>query len=131
MSYPVEKTDAEWRRTLTTDQYRILRKKGTEFAFRNAYWDNHEKGVYRCAACGNPLFSSARKFDSGTGWPSFWEPFMKGAVETETDTSFGMTRTEVRCGNCGSHLGHLFADSPTPTGLRFCMNSGAMIFEKE
>lgn len=127
----VERSDEEWRKVLTTEQYRILRKKGTEFAFRNAYWDNKEKGVYLCAGCGNELFGSDKKFDSGTGWPSFWEPVAKDAVETETDRTMGMTRTEVRCARCGGHLGHLFDDSPTPNHLRYCMNSGALKFRPE
>jgi peptide-methionine (R)-S-oxide reductase len=128
LTYPVEKTDDEWRKTLTTEQYRILRKKGTEFAFRNAYWDNHRKGTYVCAGCANELFTSDRKFESGTGWPSFWEAIGPGAVETETDRSQGMVRTEVRCARCGGHLGHLFEDGPAPTGLRYCMNSGSLSF---
>jgi len=128
LTYPVEKSDDEWRKILTTDQYRILRKKGTEFAFRNAYWDNHEKGTYVCAGCGNELFTSDKKFDSGTGWPSFWQPFKEEAVESETDRSHGMVRTEVRCARCGGHLGHLFDDGPAPTGRRYCMNSGSLHF---
>lgn len=131
MPYKVERTDEEWRELLTTDQYRILRKKGTEFAFRNALWDNHEEGLYLCAGCGNELFSSDKKFDSGTGWPSFWEPSTEGSVETETDNMHGMVRTEVRCSRCGGHLGHLFTDSPTPNGLRYCMNSGSLKFVKK
>jgi len=131
MPYKIEKTDEEWRKELTTDQYRILRKKGTEFAFRNEYWNNHEDGVYLCAGCGNQLFSSETKFDSGTGWPSFWKPINEeGGVETETDNAHGMVRTEVRCARCGGHLGHLFDDSPTPNGLRYCMNSGSLRFVK-
>jgi peptide-methionine (R)-S-oxide reductase len=128
LTYPVEKSDDEWRKILTTDQYRILRKKGTEFAFRNAYWDNHDKGTYVCAGCGNELFTSEKKFDSGTGWPSFWQPVKAEAVESETDRSHGMVRTEVRCARCGGHLGHLFDDGPAPTGLRYCMNSGSLHF---
>jgi peptide-methionine (R)-S-oxide reductase len=128
LTYPVEKSDDEWRKILTTDQYRILRKKGTEFAFRNAYWDNHEKGTYVCAGCGNELFTSDKKFDSGTGWPSFWQPIKEEAVESETDMSHGMVRTEVRCARCGGHLGHLFDDGPAPTGRRYCMNSGSLHF---
>jgi peptide-methionine (R)-S-oxide reductase len=128
LTYPVEKSDDEWRKILTTDQYRILRKKGTEFAFRNDYWDNHDKGTYVCAGCGNELFTSEKKFDSGTGWPSFWQPVKAEAVESETDRSHGMVRTEVRCARCGGHLGHLFDDGPAPTGLRYCMNSGSLHF---
>jgi peptide-methionine (R)-S-oxide reductase len=128
MPYKVEKTDEEWRELLTTDQYRILRKKGTEFAFRNALWDNHERGIYLCAGCGNELFGSDKKFDSGTGWPSFWATLTKESVETGTDNLHGMVRTEVRCARCGGHLGHLFDNAPTPNGLRYCMNSGALKF---
>ncbi|MCE5296472.1 MAG: peptide-methionine (R)-S-oxide reductase MsrB [Euryarchaeota archaeon] len=131
MSEKIEKTDEEWRRELTTDQYRILRKKGTEFAFRNEYWNNHDPGKYLCAGCGNELFSSDKKFDSGTGWPSFWEPESKDAVEVEVDESHGMRRVEVKCARCGGHLGHLFEDSPTPNGLRYCMNSGSLKFVKK
>lgn len=131
MPYKVEKTDDEWRKELSTDQYRILRKKGTEPAFRNEYWDKHEEGRYLCAGCGNELFVSDRKFDSGTGWPSFWEPSSKGSVETEVDKQHGMVRTEVRCARCGGHLGHLFEDSPTPNGLRYCMNSGSLKFVRK
>lgn len=128
LTYPVERSDEEWRKILTTDQYRILRKKGTEFAFRNAYWDNHDKGTYVCAGCGNELFTSDKKFDSGTGWPSFWQAVKEEAVESETDRSHGMVRTEVRCARCGGHLGHLFDDGPAPTGRRYCMNSGSLHF---
>ncbi len=128
LTYPVERSDDEWRKTLSTDQYRILRKKGTEFAFRNAYWDNHSEGTYVCAGCGNELFTSDKKFDSGTGWPSFWQPAKEEAVESETDRSHGMVRVEVRCARCGGHLGHLFDDGPAPTGRRYCMNSGSLHF---
>jgi peptide-methionine (R)-S-oxide reductase len=131
MSGRIEKTDEEWRRELTTDQYRILRKKGTEPAFKNEHWDNHEKGIYLCAGCGNDLFGSDKKFDSGTGWPSFWEPLRQDAVEIETDESHGMVRVEVRCARCGGHLGHLFDDAPTPNGKRYCMNSGSLRFVKK
>ena len=131
MAYEVEKSDDEWKEELSADEYRILRKKGTEFAFRNAYWNNHEKGTYLCAGCGNELFSSDSKFDSGTGWPSFWEPVRMGSVETETDETLGMIRTEVRCARCGGHLGHLFDDGPIPSGMRYCMNSGALKFKRK
>src|SRR5262245_7123941 len=128
VTYEVTKTDEEWRQTLTPEQYHILREKGTERAFTGALWDNHAKGTYVCAADGQPLFSSDTKFESGTGWPSFWKPISKDAVRTESDWSWGMKRTEVVCSRCGGHLGHVFDDGPPPTGLRYCMNSGAMKF---
>jgi peptide-methionine (R)-S-oxide reductase len=124
----IVKTDAEWKKVLTPEQYKILRKGGTERAFTGAYWNNHEKGTYVCAADGNPLFSSDTKFESGTGWPSFWAPISKDAVITREDNSLFMRRTEVLCSRCGGHLGHVFDDGPPPTHLRYCMNSGAMKF---
>ena len=119
----VDKTDAEWRADLTEEQYDVLRRKGTERAFTGEYWDTKEQGVYRCAGCGQELFSSDTKFDSGTGWPSFYQPMGDEAVEIEDDRSLFMRRTEVLCKSCGGHLGHVFEDGPNPTGKRYCINS--------
>lgn len=124
----VVKTDEEWRKILSPEQYRILRRKGTERAFTGKYHANHDKGVYVCAGCANPLFGSETKFESGTGWPSFHTPVSDKAVVTETDRGFFMTRIEVLCARCGGHLGHVFNDGPAPTGLRYCMNSAALDF---
>lgn len=126
----VVKTDAEWKSQLTPEQYEVLRHEGTEYAFTSPLNDIHDKGTFICAGCGLPVFSSAQKFDSGTGWPSFWAPIKKENVIEETDRSAGMTRTKVACAQCEGHLGHVFDDGPKPTGLRYCMNGVAMKFVK-
>jgi peptide-methionine (R)-S-oxide reductase len=127
---PVQRSDAEWRDALTPIQYQVLRQAGTERAFSGEYWDEHADGTYHCAACGAVLFSSDTKFDSGTGWPSFYDVVDADAVELVEDRTHGMVRTEVRCRRCGSHLGHLFPDGPQPTGQRYCMNSVSLDLEK-
>lgn len=125
----VEKTDEQWRAELTPEQYEVMRKGGTERAFSGKYCDDHTDGVYRCAACGQELFDAGTKFESGTGWPSFYKPADDSRVVTRDDSSHGMVRTEVLCAGCGSHLGHLFPDGPQPTGMRYCMNSCALDLE--
>jgi peptide-methionine (R)-S-oxide reductase len=124
-------TDEEWRARLTPEQFAVARKAGTERAFTGEYWDCHDAGVYECVCCGTPLFSSETKFESGTGWPSFFQALDSEAVEEDTDTSHGMVRTEARCRNCGAHLGHVFPDGPRPTGQRYCMNSASLRLNRE
>jgi peptide-methionine (R)-S-oxide reductase len=131
MKFEINKTEDEWRKQLTEEEFNITRKKGTERPFTGKYYKHNENGIYICVACGNELFKSETKYDSGSGWPSFWQPVEKEKIHFEIDKSFGMTRIEVMCGKCGAHLGHVFNDGPNPTGQRYCINSASLNFKKE
>ncbi|MDX2189422.1 MAG: peptide-methionine (R)-S-oxide reductase MsrB [Bacteroidota bacterium] len=129
--YEIQKSESEWKTLLSPEQYNVCRGKGTERAFTGKYWDHHEKGIYKCVACGESLFASDTKFESGTGWPSFYEALDKNKIKEIKDNSYGMVRIEVVCKKCGSHLGHVFPDGPKPTGMRYCINSVSLDFEKK
>ena len=131
MIEPFEKSDAEWRDELTPEQFRVCRQCGTEPPFTGHYWDCHDAGIYRCVCCGTALFDSATKFDSGSGWPSFWQPVQDDSVNLLPDHNYGMVRVEARCAKCDAHLGHLFEDGPKPTGLRYCINSASLVLEQK